>query len=214
VKKIKMNKLISILFLSILFQMNGISQILIGGKAGNIVYSSVVNQIKYIGNYNCDKLKVKIEGYDEEMKFKNCNLEITYLKLDTSRLEIKDEVGETIFDTILIKNRNDAKGYIQIGERLLITGKINKKDLQLLDQIKVKYACPWLREPKVYGFKLIIVNDKREYLSFDIIGNKILDIYKDEILLMKNPLRIYIEQINWVPINCFEKINSIVLEIK
>jgi hypothetical protein len=209
-----MNKLISILFLSILFQMNGISQILIGGKAGNIIYSSVVNQIKYIGNYNCDKLKVKIEGYDEEMKFKNCNLEITYLKLDTSRLEIKDEVGETIFDTILIKNRNDAKGYIQIGEKLLITGKIKKRDLQLLNQIKIKYACPWLRESKVYGFKLIIVNDKREYLSFDIIGNKILDIYKDEILLMKNPLRIYIEQINWAPINCFEKINSIVLEIK
>jgi len=209
-----MNKLILIFFLSILFQINGTSQILIGGKRGNIIYSAVINKISYTGNYNCEKLKVKIDGFNEVLKFENCSLEITYLKFDTSRLQINNEVGEIIFDTVLIKNKNEAKAYLQIGEKLLAKGVIQKKDLQLLDKVKINYSCPWLKEAKVYGFNLIIIDSEGKYLSFEITGNKILDKYKDEILLMENPQNIYIEQINWVPISCFEKINPLHLEVK
>ena len=213
-KKSEMNKFILIFFLSILFQINGTSQILIGGKKGNIIYSSVTNKISYTGNYNCVKLKVKIEGFDEILKLKNCEFEITHLKFDTSRLQILNEVDKTIFDTVLIKKRNEAKAYLKIGEKLLTKGVIQKEDLQLIDKVEINYSCPWLKETKVYGFNFIIIDEKGKHLSYEVNGNKIRDKDKDEILLMNKPKRIYIEQINWIPIGCFEKINSITIDIK
>jgi len=198
----------------ILSQTNGSCQILIGGIEGETIYSSVVNQIQYIGNHDCEGLSLKIEGYDNELKFENCVFEITYLKFDTSKLEIYNQFDEIIFDTILIKNKNEANGYVQVGSKLLIEGSIKESELLLLEKVRVKYECPWIKEPKIYGFNLIVVNDKGEHLSYEIEGSEIPNSKKEEIMLMDNPKRIYIDQIDWIPINCFERMNSIVLEIE
>lgn len=209
-----MNRFELIFTLLIVFNITAKCQILIGDIEGNTIYSSVVNRIQYIGNHDCEGLSVKIEGYDDEINFQNCTFEITYIKFDTSRLEIYNQFGKIIFDTILIKNENEAKGYVQVDGKSLIGGSIKESELQFLEKVRVKYECPWTREPIIYGFNLIIVNDKGGYLSYEISGSEISNSIKKEIMLMDNPKKIYIEQISWKPISCFEGMNSIVLEIE
>ena len=198
----------------LIFQINGSSQILIGGEGGNIIYSSVVNIVEYIGDDDCQGLSIKLEGYDKKINFENCAFEITYLKFDTSRLEIVNKLDSIVFDTILIKNINSAKGYLQVGSKLLMQGSIEKKELKWLEKIEVKYECPWIKAPEIYGFNLIVLKEEGEYLSYAIKGSEIPNNCRKEISSMNNPQRIYIEQINWMPISCFEKMNSIVLDIK
>jgi len=209
-----MGKLLFILVLVMFFHVSGRSQILIGGKEGNTIYSSAKNHVQYIGDYDCKELLVRIEGYDEKIDFENCGFKIYYLRFDTSRLELVNKQGVVVFDTILIKNENEVKGFLQVGDKLLAGGSIQKKELRLLDKVKAKYECPWL-EPQVYGFFFLIVNDKEEYIAYKINGAEIPRGYIDEIMQMPDPTKIYIEQINWGPfIRCSETINSIVIEIR
>jgi len=200
--------------MAILAASPGKSQILIGGREGNSIYSFANNKITYNGSENCEKLTAKIEGYDKEFKFIDCTIEIRHLKVDSSKIEIINQEGVTVFDTILVRNLNEAKAYLQIGEKLLLEGMILKSELTSIDGLSIRYACPWMDERPIIGFGLILVDKNGEYLLYEILGNKIPEKYKSEMLMMKDPIALYIENIRWRSISCNGTTNSIVLEIK
>ena len=209
-----MTEVIKILVLLVAFSSHGLGQITIDGREGNVVYSSVVNTIRYTGMDDCTGLTAKIEGLEKERSFVDCKFEITGLIQDTSGLVIKNNSGAVLFDTLLIKNKNRATAYLHIGDGLFLEGSINKKNLGKAEGIRVKYACPWIEEPKIYGFHLIITEKSGAFRQYEISGGRIPKRIRDEISGLKEPNRIYIEQINWVPIGCFESINGIVMDIK
>jgi hypothetical protein len=199
-----------------IFQIQGISQILIGGGTGNTIYSNAKNTIEYVGDCDCNGLVAVIQDYNNPIRFDDCKIEIRYLRADTSTFEIRNQQETVIFDTLLLKNRNEIKAYLQIGNQLFSSGSIQRKDLQGLNKVTARYPCPWMKESKIYEFILTVVDEKGVSLSYNINtkSGKIPDRYRQEILLMKNPKKIYIDGVKFNPIKCSETINGISLDIK
>lgn len=208
-----MHKLINFLFMfSLCTTVYG--QILIGGEDGHTIYSNIGNKIKYVGKQDCAGLSVRIEGYEEDLLMEDCSVKINYLTSDSSDLEIRNQAGEVIFKTTLLRHKNQGQAFALVGGKLLTEGTISKKDLKTFEGIRVKYPCPWLPLPKIYGFDIIVADDKGGGVKYEVSGHRLPNRYKKEILQIKNPTRIYIENINWVPISCFEMMNWIMLEIE
>ena len=202
--------LCSILFL---YNSTAYSQILIGGLEGNTIYSGIDSRIQYVGSEECQELSVRLEGQPAVTQFENCAFTIPYLLRDSAQLEIFNPANELVYSIMLFKDSNRPSAYLHVGNQLYLEGAIPTGGLSLLKGIKVKYACPWMEEPTVVGFNIIVVNDQDEVVACKLSGSQISDSCLSRIQRLANPRKIYVENIRHRGLHCFDRLYSIVLDI-
>ena len=202
------------LVLSLLFFGFGLkAQILIEGTLDNKIYSSIENTIELVNFENCQSLEVEIEGFEDKFELQDCRFSITHLRKDTSKIWIINS-SEVIYEQILIKAKTQAVSYLNLDGERINKGTITKEQLEKMTSLDIIYNCPWVKT-KVKSFELIITKENEtSHFYTKVIGNKFSNEIIEEIKNIENPKRLYIEGIDWIPVSCFESMNSIILDIK
>lgn len=203
---------VRILFLLTIIVLRGNSQIMIEGREERKIYNSITNNIELTSIENCENLYIEIEEFKEPIIPVDCKFSINHLKKDTSKMWIKNTNDEILYEIKLERIQLEAKSYININNKMMIGGQISKEELSKINGVEIAYNCPWIKS-KIRKYQLTILEDNGKSATYEVLGEKIPDKIKYEITILKNPKAIYIDNIDWKPITCFEKMNSILLEI-
>ncbi|MCB0640516.1 MAG: hypothetical protein KDC44_02715 [Phaeodactylibacter sp.] len=203
-----------LLTLLLLSSVSAIGQITIEGQNSTCICTGFGNTVQYVGDKNCSELYALVEGYTAPFYFENCRFDLFGIPQDSAKLEILDQQGKVVFDTLLTRVEMDPVAYLEVDSMLIVEGAMNKSQLNRIRGIKARYACPWLTEAKVKGFSLVLLDEADQMLEYQVQGSRIPEKYRVQLTTIEKPKYLYIFEIDWIPVGCGEQMNAMIFEIK